>query len=212
MGTREGGLLGALVLPMVQRLFVRVVGNIEVSLFLWDVLMLYGAPVLPAICASCLLVLKGPLDCYISDNGSWTLLERTLNAAAKGLSLWQVRDTVQRQLLVGQFVPAQLGGGEQRGRQGRVRVAGAAQAEAAALQRTPSLNLSLSYARYGARSVVGEGSEEGGEGVGDAPPPYDLGMLARAGVPRRDGSKWGAGASEGCGVPELGGGGGMISE
>ena len=42
-----------------QRLFVGVLGGIDVSLFLWDALMVHGTSILPALCAACLHVLKG---------------------------------------------------------------------------------------------------------------------------------------------------------
>ena len=36
------------------------------ALFLWDIIMLHGAQVVPNLCAACLLVLKGPLEGYVS--------------------------------------------------------------------------------------------------------------------------------------------------
>jgi hypothetical protein len=63
---REGGVLGALVLPLVQRLFVGVIGNFQVTLFLLDVLMTHGRQALPSLCATCLYLLRGPLQANIS--------------------------------------------------------------------------------------------------------------------------------------------------
>lgn len=63
---RDGAVLGALVLPMVQRLFVGVVGGLDVALFLWDVLMAHGSQALPSLCAASVLALRSPLQAQVS--------------------------------------------------------------------------------------------------------------------------------------------------
>jgi hypothetical protein len=60
------------------------------ALFLWDIIMLHGAQVVPNLCAACLLVLKGPLEGLISSQGQWAVLEKNLNSASKGVQIWQV--------------------------------------------------------------------------------------------------------------------------
>ncbi len=119
-GRRGGGgqLLGALVLPLVQRLFVGVFADFSVALFLWDVLMARGTGaqftcftsftstnvqaltqqalvgVLPWLCAVCLHLFKGPLAGHVSDRGTWASLQKSLNLAAKGVKLWEVQRAV----------------------------------------------------------------------------------------------------------------------
>jgi hypothetical protein len=48
------------------------------ALFLWDIIMLHGAQVVPNLCAACLLVLKGPLEGYVSTSRSLLLLNRSI--------------------------------------------------------------------------------------------------------------------------------------
>jgi hypothetical protein len=119
-GRRGGGgrLLGALLLPLVQRLFVGVFADFSVALFLWDVLMARGTGtqftcftcftsthvqiltqqalvgVLPWLCAVCLHMFKGPLAGHVSDTGTWASLQKSLNLAAKAVKLWEVQRAV----------------------------------------------------------------------------------------------------------------------
>ena len=127
-GAQDGRVLGALVLPMVQRLFVGVIGSLETALFLWDVIMLHGAEVVPHLCAVCLLVLKGPLEGLISGRGQWAVLEKNLNTASKGVQLWQVQRAVHTHISAARPLPPSLSG---------------------TFERTPSLHRSLAAAQHG---------------------------------------------------------------
>ena len=104
------------------------------------------------------LTRPGPLDGYISEHGSWAVLQKTMNEAAAGIRVWQVREVLQRHLEVRHYAPPVLAG---RAKTFESYVP---------LQRSPSLNRSLSFARYADGTTL----------------PFDLGMIAHKGVPRDD--------------------------
>ncbi len=86
--------IGALVLPLVQSLFVGIMRDASATCFVWDCMFLLGADALPQMCAAYLMALRTTFVTALSPASATSMLERTLNVTCGSVTTEDMRRIV----------------------------------------------------------------------------------------------------------------------
>lgn len=91
--------IGALVLPLVQTLFVGIMRDLESACFVWDCMFLLGFDMLPHMCVSYLVCMRTMLTTALSPASSLGALERALNLSCCSIDSEALSRVIEKYVL-----------------------------------------------------------------------------------------------------------------